>query len=140
MPTNLEEIDTHLGTESEEVVFILLPRFALEVARGRYHQHYYELPNIADSAVRDRLEALLDAGETGMADVLLMGDLLARLDTMNGHLQEMATQSTQIATALYTADDVAIADVLEGVGGGAWDDIEITDLINNVGLIATALG
>lgn len=148
MTTNLEIIYNHLEETAGDVVWILIPRFALEVVRGRYHQHYYELPKVADDEIRDAMQALLDAGEGGMSDVLLMADFIERLDTMNGHLSTIAANVASMNEML--ASDGVLYDgasgygltaavVNIGSGASAWDDIEIGDLITAVEVIGAAL-
>lgn len=146
MTTNLEIVYNHLEETAGDVVWILIPRFALEVVRGRYHQHYYELPKVTTAELRDEMQALLDAGEAGMSDVLLMSDFIERLDTMNGHLQTVATHinniSDLVTVSLVSSDgSTGLTDAVLSVGGagGAWDDVEIADLVNAIELIGTAL-
>lgn len=146
MTTNLEIIYNHLEETAGDVVWILIPRFALEVVRGRYHQHYYELPKVADDETRDEMQALLDAGEGGMSDVLLMADFIERLDTLNGHLATANSHLANIAGAtssglIDSTGSMGLTDAVLSIGstGGAWDDVEIADLIDGIGLIAAGL-
>lgn len=143
MTTNLEAIHQKLEDrgQSEDIVWILIPRFALEVVRGRYHQHYYELSKIANTELRDHIQEVLDEGEAGMSDVLLMADFMARLDAINGALQDLVALGTQHVAAMYTAELEGLADVVSGLSAGAsaWDDTEIAELIDGIELIGAAL-
>ena len=131
MTTHLGEIYGRLGDASADAMMVVLPRFALEVIRGKYHHHYYELPKLVSS--RDEIESWLDLGEYGMSSPLLLSDLIGRLDTLNGHM-------AQIEAALYTADDVAIADVLADMEmGGGWSAEDVAALIEALGIIGAAL-
>ena len=147
METNLEILrDKYdLATTGGEVVIVFLPKYALEGIKGTYHRLRYELPKITDADIRDQIEAWLDAGQFGLEDEMLVSDLLERLDTMNGHLATANTHMANMAGALSSGmidagGTIGLTDaVLSSAGGGAWDDLEIADLVNAVELIGAAL-
>jgi hypothetical protein len=141
MPTFLEELRASLGDSSSDVLVVFMPRFALEVAHSRYGRNYYELPKISDSGIRDDIEALLDLGNAGMSDYVLASDIVLKLGEMveqmvvsNGHLE-------QVQQALYTSDDVAIADVVaeSQSDSGSWTADDIASLLDVLGIIGAAL-
>lgn len=140
----LEQALENIEPDGQERVIALLPAFFCDAVIGVLHIIQYDIDKIEDREQRDIIQALIDEGQKGLVDTVYLTDLLDRLDTMNGHLAEISVQIEQGTAALYTADDVAIADVLQDLAlegaGGAWDDVEIGDLIDNIGIIATLLG
>ena len=131
--TYLEQVRDRLGEErSAYPVLVVMPLMVLEAIRGVYHRQYYELAKIGED--RDVIEALLDAGGAGMADPLLMSDLIARLDTLNGHVE-------QLQQAMYTTEDVAIADVVAGMAGDGtnWTLEDIANALSYLSAMAAAL-
>lgn len=142
MATNLEVTYEYLQENSgaHDIVWVIVPRFAVEMARSFWHRLYYELPRIQHHVTRDAIERLLDAGETGMSDVLLMGDFIHELQTMNGHL-------SHIGNALYheTASEevLSIADLvaqLEGMGSeDAWTIEDVAEALELLAALVAAL-
>lgn len=148
MATNLEILRDRydLATTGGEVVIVFLPKFALEAIKGTYHRLRYELDQIEDPDTRDEIEAWLDAGQFGLEDEMLVQDLLDQLVIMNGYLQTVAIHVNNIsdlATMSLVSSDgsTGLTDAVLSVGGsgGAWDDVEIGDLITAVEVIGEAL-
>lgn len=151
MGTNLEILrDKYdLATTGGEVVLVFMPKYALEAIKGTYHRLRYELDNITDSNIRDEIESWLDAGQFGIEDEMLVADLLARLDTLNGHMATLTANIVAINETLQA--DGILFDGASGYGltaaivntpsgsPTAWDDVEIEDLITAIEVIGTLL-
>lgn len=148
MATNLEILRDRydLATTGGEVVIVFLPKFALEAIKGTYHRLRYELDQIEDPDTRDEIEEWLDAGQFGLEDEMLVQDLLDQMVIMNGHLATANSHMANMAGALSSGmidagGTIGLTDAVLSVGGagGAWDDLEIGDLITAVEVIGAAL-